>query len=66
MGSCLNVDIEENSNYPDWDPLKHRPLCNCKDNDKDLLEIINDQFRSGYHRGGGNLTIDDDPMNVRY
>ena len=27
-------------------------ICNCKDNDKDLLEINNDQFSSGYHRGG--------------
>ena len=42
MSSCLNVDIEENSNYPDWEPLKHRFLCNCKDNDEDLLEISND------------------------
>ena len=52
MSSCLNVDIEENSNYPDWEPLKHRSLCNCNDNDKDLLEINNDKFSSRYHRGG--------------
>ena len=36
MSSCLNVDIEENSNFPDWESLKHRSLCSCKDNDKDL------------------------------
>ena len=53
MSSYLNVDIEENyPNYPDWESLKHRSLYNCKDNDKDLLEINNDQFSSGYHRGG--------------
>ena len=51
MSLCLNVDIEENSNYPDWEPLKLQSLCNCKDNDKDLLEINNNQFNSGYHRG---------------
>ena len=42
----------KNSNYPDWEPLKHQFLRNCKDNDKDLLEIINNQFSSGYHWGG--------------
>ena len=52
MSSCLNVRIEENSNYPDWELEKHWSLCNCKDNDKDLLEINNDQFSSGYHLGG--------------
>ena len=36
MSLCLNVDIEENSNYSNWEPLKHRFLCNCKDNDEDL------------------------------
>ena len=46
MNSCLNVDVEETLNYPDWEPLKPRFLCNCKDNERDLLEIINDQFRS--------------------
>ena len=52
MNSCLNVDIEENSNYPDWEPLKPRFLSNCKDNDADLSEISNDQFCSGYQQGG--------------
>ena len=52
MSLCLNVDREENSNHPDWEPLKHRFLCNRKDNDKDLFEINNDQFSSGYHQGG--------------
>ena len=47
MSSCLNVDIDENSNYPDWEPLKHQFLCDCQDNDEDLLE-----FSSGYHQGG--------------
>ena len=46
----LSVDIGENSNYPDWEPLKHQFLCNHKDNDKDLLEINSDQPDSGYHR----------------
>ena len=52
MNLGLNVDIEENSNYPDWESLKHRSLCNCKDNDKDLLKVNNDQFSSGYHWRG--------------
>ena len=47
MSSCLNVHIEEDSKYPDWEPLKHRSLCNRKDDDKDLFEINNDQFNSG-------------------
>ena len=51
MCSCLNVDIEENSNYPDREPLKHQSVCNRKDNDKDLLETNNDRSNSGYHRG---------------
>ena len=50
MSSCLNVDIGENSNYPNWEPLKHWSLCKWKDNDEDLWEINNDQFNSGYHR----------------
>ena len=33
------------------EPLKHRFLCNCKDNDEDLFEISNEQFSSGYHQG---------------
>ena len=48
--SCLNVGIEENSNYPDWEPLKHQSLYNREDNDKVLLETNSDQFDSGYHR----------------
>ena len=51
MRSCLNVDIEENSNYTDWEPLKHQTLFNHKDNDKDLLETNSDRSNSGYHRG---------------
>ena len=51
MSSCSNVDIEENLNYPDWEPLKHQSLCYREDNDKDLLETNRDQFSSGYHRG---------------
>ena len=51
MSSCLNVDIDENSNYPDWEPLKHQSLCNRKDNDKHLLETNSDLSNSGYHRG---------------
>ena len=34
--SSLSVDIGENSNYPDWEPLKHQSLRNRKDNDKDV------------------------------
>ena len=51
MSSCLNVDIEENSNYPDWEPLKHQSLRNRKYNDKDLLKTNCDRSNSGYHRG---------------
>ena len=50
MSSCLNVDIKEISNYPDWEPLKHQSLCKRKDNDKDLLETNSDRSNSGYHR----------------
>ena len=52
MGSCLNVDIEENSNYPDRELQKPRFLFNCNNNDEGLLKISNDQFSSGYHQGG--------------
>ena len=52
MSSCFNVDREENSNYPDWEPPKPRFPYNYKDNDEDLLEISNDQFSSWYHQGG--------------
>ena len=51
MSSCLNVDIEETSNYPDWEPLKHQSLRNRLDNDKDLLETNSNQFNSGYLSG---------------
>ena len=44
------IYLEENSNYPDWEPLK-QSLFHRKDNDKDLLETNSDQFNSGYHRG---------------
>ena len=47
--SSLSVDIGKNSNYPNWEPLKHQSLCNRKGNDKDVLEINNDQLDSGYH-----------------
>ena len=50
MNSCLNVDIEENSNYPDWEPQKLRFICNCKDNDENLLEISYDQSSCWYHQ----------------
>ena len=48
--TSLSVDIGENSNYPDWEPLKHLSLCNRKDNDIDLLEINRDQLDNGYHQ----------------
>ena len=31
---------EENSYHPDWKPLKHRFLCNCKDNDDGLVWFL--------------------------
>ena len=46
----LSVDIGENSNYSDWEPLKHQSLCNHKDNDKDVLEINSNQLDNRYHR----------------
>ena len=48
--SSLTVDIGKNSNYPDWEPLKHQSLCNRKDNDKYVLEINSDQLDNGYLR----------------
>ena len=50
MSSFLSVDIEENLNYPDWEPLKHRSLNNPKTNDKDVLETNRDQPNNRYHR----------------
>ena len=44
------VDIEEDSNYPDWEPMKHQSLCNRWDNDQILLETNSDQFDCWYHR----------------
>ena len=48
--SSLSVYIGENSNYPDWEPLKHQSLFNRKDNDKEVLEINSDQLDNRYHR----------------
>ena len=46
----LSVDIGENSNYPDWEPLKHQSLNNRKANDKDVLETNRDHLNNRYHR----------------
>ena len=48
--SSSTLDIGENSNYPDWEPLKHQSLCNRKANDKDVLETNRDQLDNRYHR----------------
>ena len=66
MNSCLNVDIEENSNYPDWEPLGPLFLRNCRDNKEDLLEIsltinsVVDIIRTE------DLKIDNDSVNFGY
>ena len=46
----LSVDIGENSNYPDGEPLKHQSQCNRKTSDKDVLETNRDQLDNRYHR----------------
>ena len=43
MSSSLSADIEENLNYPDWEPLEHQSINNRKANDKDVLETNRDQ-----------------------
>ena len=48
--SSLSVDIEDNSNYPDWEPLKYQSLKNRKANNKDVLETNRDQLDNRYHR----------------
>ena len=48
MSSSLSVDIGENSNYPDCEPLKH--LNNPKANDKYVLETNRDQLNNRYHQ----------------
>ena len=48
MNLSLRVDIEENLNYPDWEPLKHQSQNNR--NNKDVLETNRDQPNNRYHR----------------
>ena len=48
--SSLSVHIGGNSNYPDWEALKHQSLNNCKANDKDVLETNRDQLNNRYHQ----------------
>ena len=43
MSLFLSADIEENLNYPDWEPLEHQSINNRKANDKDVLENNRDQ-----------------------
>ena len=50
MSTSLSADIEENLNYPDWEPLEHQSLNNRKANDKDILEINRDQPNNRYHQ----------------
>ena len=46
----LSADIEENLNYPDWEPLEHQSLNNCKAYDKEVLETNRDQTNNRYHQ----------------
>ena len=50
MSSSLSADIEENLNYPDWEPLEHQSRKNYKTNDKDVLETNRDQPNNRYHQ----------------
>ena len=50
MSSSLSADIEENLNYPDWEPLEHQSINNRKANDEDVLETNRDQPNNRYHQ----------------
>ena len=50
MSSSLSTDIEENLNYPDWEPLEHQSINNREANDKDVLETNRDQPNNRYHQ----------------
>ena len=50
MSSSLSPDIEENLNYPDWEPLEHSFINNPKANDKGVLETNRDQPNNRYHQ----------------
>ena len=50
MSSSLSEDIEENLNYPDWEPLEHQSLNNRKANDNDVLETYRDRPNNRYYQ----------------
>ena len=50
MNSSFSADIEENLNYPDWEPLEYQSINNRMANDKDVLETNRDQPNNIYHQ----------------
>ena len=66
MSTSLSADIEENLNYPDWEPLEHQSIINRKANDKDVSKTNRDQSNNRYHQDRERYSLDKGQMNVEY